>query len=267
VRTDKLRRQRLKPHSFCEVYVVAKATTHKDSVVLTQTLKPLFFRLLNVAAEAATYKNHLGDSFCTSNTPLVGAPAEWLLDVALRPERIVDSRRLFLLQRGQVVTEICDAFLNDGLVVVIHVLENAAPGGHVRRAVSGDARPEAQDVGDQVVGEFAAMAFAERGEIGGGNFQGGACGAMTPGVQAVAGGAILFEHDFSGGNEVGGKLVLRAGRLGLRAGTECKDQRRCDEKWVAHGKPPIVIRIPHGNRGFKFENSDLKTWELRLQNW
>jgi hypothetical protein len=32
--------QRLKPHLFCGVYVVAKATTHKHSRVATQTLKP-----------------------------------------------------------------------------------------------------------------------------------------------------------------------------------------------------------------------------------
>jgi hypothetical protein len=32
--------QRLKPHLFCGVYVVAKATTHKHSLVATQTLKP-----------------------------------------------------------------------------------------------------------------------------------------------------------------------------------------------------------------------------------
>jgi hypothetical protein len=32
--------QRLKPHLFCSVYVVAKATTHKHSRVATQTLKP-----------------------------------------------------------------------------------------------------------------------------------------------------------------------------------------------------------------------------------
>jgi hypothetical protein len=41
VRTAKARLQRLKPHLFCGVYVVAKATTHKHSRVGTQTLKPV----------------------------------------------------------------------------------------------------------------------------------------------------------------------------------------------------------------------------------
>src|SRR5258708_7859101 len=38
---SKLAPQRLKPHSFCRIYVVAKATTHNDSAALTQTLKPM----------------------------------------------------------------------------------------------------------------------------------------------------------------------------------------------------------------------------------
>jgi len=38
VRTAKLEHQRLKPHLFCRSYVVAKATTHKDSQVLRQPL-------------------------------------------------------------------------------------------------------------------------------------------------------------------------------------------------------------------------------------
>ena len=36
---------------------MAKATTHKDFPVLTQTLKPLFAEAQNVAAEAATHKD------------------------------------------------------------------------------------------------------------------------------------------------------------------------------------------------------------------
>ena len=42
----KLELQRLKPHSFCRSYVVAKATTHKEFPVLTQTLEPVFHRVL-----------------------------------------------------------------------------------------------------------------------------------------------------------------------------------------------------------------------------
>jgi hypothetical protein len=38
VRSAKAKLQRLKPHSFCGVYVVAEATTHKHSRVSTQTL-------------------------------------------------------------------------------------------------------------------------------------------------------------------------------------------------------------------------------------
>ena len=41
VRTAKSRPQRLKPLRLCCVYVVAKAMTHKDSEVLTQTLRGL----------------------------------------------------------------------------------------------------------------------------------------------------------------------------------------------------------------------------------
>jgi hypothetical protein len=40
VRTAKAKRQRLKPHLFCSIYLVAKATTHKHSCVATQTLQP-----------------------------------------------------------------------------------------------------------------------------------------------------------------------------------------------------------------------------------
>jgi hypothetical protein len=38
VRTAKAKLQRLKPHSFCGVFVVAEATTHKHSRMATQTL-------------------------------------------------------------------------------------------------------------------------------------------------------------------------------------------------------------------------------------
>jgi len=41
VRTAKPVLQRLKPHRFRCVYVVAEATTYKDSTFLTQTLQPL----------------------------------------------------------------------------------------------------------------------------------------------------------------------------------------------------------------------------------
>src|SRR5271169_5888834 len=42
---------------------------------------------------------------------------------------------LFFLQGNQIVAEVLDSFLNDGLVVIVHVLEDAAPGGHVGRTV------------------------------------------------------------------------------------------------------------------------------------
>jgi hypothetical protein len=41
VKTTKAKHQRRKPHSFCGVYVVAEATTHKQSHVATRILKPL----------------------------------------------------------------------------------------------------------------------------------------------------------------------------------------------------------------------------------
>ena len=56
MRTAKSRCQRLKQDGFCRTFVVAKATTHKDPEILEQTLKPLFFRPLNVAAEQAAEK-------------------------------------------------------------------------------------------------------------------------------------------------------------------------------------------------------------------
>src|SRR6266699_4432541 len=56
VRTAKAKLQRLKPHSFCGVYVVAKATTHKQSRVATQTLKPSLYRVFEVAAEEVAEK-------------------------------------------------------------------------------------------------------------------------------------------------------------------------------------------------------------------
>jgi hypothetical protein len=45
LRNDRVRvfPQPVKSHSICRTYVAAKATTHKDSVVLTQTLKPGWF--------------------------------------------------------------------------------------------------------------------------------------------------------------------------------------------------------------------------------
>lgn len=57
--------------------------------------------------------------------------------------------------------------------------------------MGGDAGTEAQNIGEEVGGEFAEAAVSESGEIGGGNFQGGGGAAMSPGVQAVASGAIL----------------------------------------------------------------------------
>jgi hypothetical protein len=60
VRTAKLelqRLKRLKPDLFCRVYVVAKATTHNDSAVLTQTLKPQAKGGTYVVAEATTHKS------------------------------------------------------------------------------------------------------------------------------------------------------------------------------------------------------------------
>ncbi len=41
---------------ICGICVVAKATTHKDSAVLTQTLKHLIFTSINIAAEQAAEK-------------------------------------------------------------------------------------------------------------------------------------------------------------------------------------------------------------------
>src|ERR1700730_9432087 len=101
---------------------------------------------------------------------------------------------LFFLQRCQIVAEILDSLLNDGLIVVVHVLEDATPGGHVGGTMSCEARAESQDVGDQVVGEFTAVALGERREIGGGNLERDSSGTMPLGVEAVAGGAILPEH-------------------------------------------------------------------------
>src|SRR5580704_1545537 len=48
VRTEKSELQRLKPLAFCAVYVVAKATTHKDSQVLIQTLQPRLTKILEL---------------------------------------------------------------------------------------------------------------------------------------------------------------------------------------------------------------------------
>jgi hypothetical protein len=67
VRTAKAKLQRLKPHSFCGVNVVAEATTHKHSRFATQTLKPKYCQRFDVAAEvddpgpaeAATHKAYL----------------------------------------------------------------------------------------------------------------------------------------------------------------------------------------------------------------
>ena len=147
---------------------------------------------------------------------------------------------LLLLERHQVVTEIFDSLLNYRLIVVVHVLEDAAPGGHVGGTVRGDARSEAQDIGDKVGGEFAAVAFGQGGEICSGNFQRGSSGAVSFGIEAMAGGAKLFEHRFAGGHKVGGVLVLAGGRLGLRAGGAGKHQHGCDEKCEAHEEPPLA---------------------------
>jgi hypothetical protein len=45
------------------LYGTAEAVPHKDSEVLMQILKPLHFLSLNVAAEAATHKDHLRGGF------------------------------------------------------------------------------------------------------------------------------------------------------------------------------------------------------------
>jgi len=119
--------------------------------------------------------------------------------------------------------------------------------------VRGDARAEAQDVGDQVGGKFAAMALGESGEIGGRNLERGSCRAVSFGVQAVAGGAILLEHGFAGWDEVGGDLVLTGSRFGLRAGGAGKQQQRRDENGVTHREPPE--RLAYGG---EFQISNLK---------
>jgi len=141
----------------------------------------------------------------------------------------VDWPLLFFLQRNQIVAEVLDSFLNGGLIVIVHVLEDSAPGGHVGRTVRGDAGAEAENVGDQVVGEFAAVALGKCGEIGGGNLERGSSRAVSLGIEAVAGGAVLLEHFFARGHEVGRDLVLAGRRLGLGGRAACKDQH-CGEQ-------------------------------------
>jgi hypothetical protein len=51
VRIAKAKFQRLKPHSFYGLYVVADATTHKHSRVATQTLQPVWFGIAPDAAK------------------------------------------------------------------------------------------------------------------------------------------------------------------------------------------------------------------------
>ena len=143
---------------------------------------------------------HRQDRTCSSFVHILGkANRPCLNDVVCED----DLRLLFFLQRNQIVAQVLDSLLNGGLVVIVHVLENAAPGGHVGGAVRGEARAKTQDVGDEVGGEFTAVAFGERGEIGGGNFERGSSGAMSLGVEAVAGGAVLLEHRFARWHEVG----------------------------------------------------------------
>lgn len=43
----------------------------------------------------------------------------------------MDGGRLVDLKSDQVVAQIFDAFLYYGLIAVVHVLEDGAPGGHV----------------------------------------------------------------------------------------------------------------------------------------
>ena len=57
MRTKKSELQRLKPLGFLAVYVVAQATTHKDSRVLTLTLVPRPTRFLE-----------LSDGFCSHDS-------------------------------------------------------------------------------------------------------------------------------------------------------------------------------------------------------
>jgi len=63
------------------------------------------------------------------------------------------------------VAEILDPLPNGSLVVVVKLLENRSPDGHVRCAVSRYAESESKYVRDVFLGERSAMALSQRGEI------------------------------------------------------------------------------------------------------
>ena len=71
-----------------------------------------------------------------------------------------------MLERLKIIAKIADALANRGFVVVIQVLKDGAPDGHVLGAVSREAGAEAQRVGNVFEGKFSVMALGKSGEIG-----------------------------------------------------------------------------------------------------
>lgn len=126
--------------------------------------------------------------------------------------------------------------------------------------MSGEAWAEAQDVGDQVVGKFIAVLFGELGEVGCRGFEIGAGGAVSLGIESMAGGAVLLEHGFAGGDEIRGIGVLSGGggfcvRRGLGGARGCGGVGGCDEadgcgeNQNCERKPNVAHGVPPGTTG------------------
>ncbi len=76
----------------------------------------------------------------------------------------IGQRRLFLLEGFEIVAKILDALADGGLVVVVQILKDGTPNGHLLGTVGGKARTETKGVEDVLIREFSVVAFGERGE-------------------------------------------------------------------------------------------------------
>ena len=101
---------------------------------------------------------------------------------------------------------------------MFEVLKEGAPYRHFNRAMRREARTKAEDAGDIVVRKFAIVPFGEGGKVRYPIAEIGSSGALSFAIRAMASGAKLFIHRFTGGNIRGWELrfvrIVRQRRVG-----------------------------------------------------
>src|SRR5208282_280364 len=114
------------------------------------------------------------------------------------PKSKQPGRRLFLLDRLDVVGQVRHALLHFSFVPTTHIPEQLSPYWHIFGSVCGKIRRAANSRSYFQRGKFPPVVLAELGEIRGRSLQGAGCGPSAFAVCSVADCAIRLIHLFAG---------------------------------------------------------------------